>query len=104
MKIDFSTTLKGFDGEPIRDGDGKTITLGSAVVIALTAPRSEDSRMSGDEKFRRGELARIAWQSEKNGQAAELPVEDVAVIKSAVGQGWSTLVVWSAFRLIEGEG
>lgn len=102
MKIDFSATLKGFDGEPIKDGEGNTVTLGSAVVIALTAPQAEDSRMSGDEKFKRDELARVAWQSEKNKQPAELPVEDVAIIKSAVGQGWSTLVVWSAFRLIEG--
>lgn len=102
MKIDFSTMLKGFDGEPIRDGNGNTITLGSAVVVALTAPRSEDARTSGEEKFKLGELARVVWQSEKNNLSADIPVEDVAVIKAAVGRSWSTLVVWSAFRIIEG--
>ena len=102
MKIDFSTMLKGFDGEPIRDGHGNTITLGSAVVVALTAPRSENSRTSGEEKFKLGELARVVWQSEKNNQPADISVEDVAVIKAAVGNSWSTLAVWSAFQIIEG--
>jgi len=101
MRIDFSTTLKGFDGEVIKDGDGKPITLGSATVIALTAARSDDAQLSGEEKFRRGEIARIAWQSDKKKEIADLPVEDIALIKHAIGRGWSTLVVWSAFRIIE---
>jgi hypothetical protein len=101
MQLNFSTVLSGFDGAPIKNG-AEEVTLGSAAVIALTAPRDDDARLAGVEKFKRGELARAAWESWKNGTVVELTVEQVATIKEAIGLGWSTLVVWAAFRVIEG--
>ena len=55
MKVNLETVLKNFDGEEIKDGDGKLFTLRKVYVDCLLAG---EGNLTGQEKRRRGQLAK----------------------------------------------
>ncbi len=100
MRIDFSQAILGYDGQPLTDGT-KPLTLGSVAVDALSATfpaEGGNDRPDGAEKQRRFRLALIAYAAKE----ADLPIEDVALIKKLVGIGYAPLVVGRVYELLEG--
>jgi hypothetical protein len=99
-KIDFTQILTGPDGKAISSGaDAKapSLTLGDVAVTALESALEEDKAMPGAEKFKMDELARRIYKA----KAAVLSVEDVTLIKTRVGKGFSPPVVGAAWRLLD---
>ncbi len=97
MEIDFSKTLEGFAGQPIklRPSDEGGATLGMVCAEALFAALPGDDRLTGTEKAKRGNLGlRIA-----SAKLVELSPEDAAMIRECVGKAYSPLIVARVYEL-----
>lgn len=93
MKIDFSQQLKNLDGVGFHE-DGTPLTLGTMSCAALLAIyQDEGSRLSGEEKFQRYDLAA---KIHKNAEV-EVSAEDVARLKGVIGKFYGTAVVGPAY-------
>lgn len=101
MKIDFSVILMGIDENPMkrRLGSDEIATLKDIAFDALLSIMEGD-RSSGEEKFRRYELA----MKIKNEKDVDLPIEDVALIKKLIGSMYSPLVVGQAWKVLDAGG
>lgn len=108
MKIDFGAKLIGYDGEVVRtqerawekDSPLIDMTLGIASVRALTAGIQEE-RIQGEEKFKRGELARRIYNSSGD---IDISVEDAAIIKKLIGAVFLPTVVEASWPILDGKG
>ena len=89
MKIDFSQVLCGLDGKPMTENDGSAATLKSVTVMSLLAVY-QDERPTGEEKFRRYDVAARV-------QASKDPVDvteaEIKTIKDLVGKFFGPAVV-----------
>ena len=95
MKIDFSQSLLGLDGQVLQN-NGVALTLGTVSVDSLVLVRP-DENIKGDEKFKRYQIARkIHGEAE-----VELAIEQVALIKKLIGKSFGPAVVGPAFELLE---
>lgn len=99
MKIDFSKELIGYDGEPLREGE-KVLTLSIICCNALMNQTEEDTKLPGEEKLRRFDLATIIYASR---EATDLKVEDVSLLKTLIGKLYGPIVVGPCWKLLEGE-
>lgn len=82
---------------PITDLDGKQVdgaTLGSVCTAALLAPNQQDSAETKGKLF---DLALAIHGKE----AADLKVEDVAMLKERVGKCYPPLVVGRTWQLLD---
>lgn len=97
MKIDFSQTLKDFDGKSLADYStdqyGRKVTFvddaGAAIELTLkrvsiNALMKEEQGMKADEKIRRNMLAEKIFAAD---EALDLQAEDVTLLKKLIDQG-----------------
>lgn len=98
MKINFNKILKNFDNNDIVD-DGKPVTLARISMNALMALFNDENMLTGEDKVKRYQLA---LKINKD-PCADLNVEELALIKKLIGKMYGTLIVGSAFALIEDE-
>lgn len=91
-----SVTLKDADKCPT----DKYLTLGRALKTALySVPPNEIASTSGEEKFRRGELAFAL-----NGvSTVKLKIEDAALLKVLTGKLYTPYVVTLIWKLLEAD-
>lgn len=99
MKIDFSKELIGYDGEPLKEGE-RVITLAMVCCNALMNQTEEDTKLPGEEKLRRFDLATVVYASK---EPADLKVEDIVLLKTQVGKLYGPLVVGPVWKLLEGK-
>lgn len=103
--VDFSAVLTDQDDKPVIDCAGKPeecpdknpLTLGKVALRVLTAPFDDERNISGEEKFKRGQLAMRVH----NGGVVTLQAEDVALIKRLVAKGYGPLIVYRAWPLLD---
>lgn len=99
MKRDFGIELVGLKGAKLVDGEGKPLTTGSVSVNALMGQYPDEQGLTGDEKFKRYQLAaRIA-----DGDVLEVSAEEVALLKRLIGKGYLPMVVGPAYLALESE-
>lgn len=108
-EIDFTQDLIGPTGDPLphcvkyNDATPRQcieiapMTLGDAAIEALQNPLDKDKNEPGSRKFQRDRLSRKVW---KNAHAS-LSVEDIALIKDRIGDGWGAAVVGAAWPLLD---
>lgn len=100
MKIRFSRPLKTVSGRALvvegPDGKAKTATLADVAAIALYDLAQPG--MPGEERHRRGKLARRLMGAKE----LDLDAEDVALVKDAIGDYWKPDVVTPAWEMLEG--
>lgn len=97
MLRNFDQTMKDLEGKPIKDENEKEITLKSIAVGALMASYPDEQNLSGEEKFKRYNLA---VKINKGGEI-EVSAEDISDLKKLIGKGFSVLAVGSAYKLLE---
>jgi len=97
MKIDFTKQLKDLDGKTIVEKDG-AITLKSICINSLMANYQDEKNLSGEEKFKRYELA---MKISENGKDVDLKAEDISLIKQLVGKAFTPLVVGQTYKMLE---
>lgn len=98
--IDFTQPLLGVDGKSIPIGDLKkpdAMTLGDAALGALEASLDTDKQLSGADKFKQDQLARKVYGK----RDAILTVEEIALIKTRVGQAYGPMVVGAVWRVLD---
>lgn len=94
MKIDFEQQLKGL-GRPLMAQDGETpLTLKSISIESLMAA-FPDEKISGEEKFKRYQLA------QRISDGDEVSVSEAAKIKDLIGKAYGPVVVGPAYELLE---
>ena len=106
--IDFSKHILGTAGESVCITEVKTIeecpkdkfyTLAVAARNALYAQYEDEKNLSGDEKYKRAELARLISAPGD----VKLKPEDAALLKKLFGKAYGPLVVYQAWRILDGE-
>lgn len=97
MKINFDSVLKHISGENLKT-NGEDLTLKGASIEALIAIAESDRNATGEDKFKRYEIA----MKVNAGGEVELTPEEVAVIKKRVGEVFGVAVVGPAYKLLNG--
>lgn len=103
VDMDFSAVLTDQDGAPIIDCAGPDcaskppLTLGKVAMRSLTASFEDERNLSGEEKFKRGQLAEKVY----SGGSVALSAEDTALIKRLIAKGYGPLIVLKAWRLLD---
>ena len=109
MKLNVNEVVKNLDGESLRKPerlvDGKLIkseklTIKDVVLESLLAFKAGEGSASGEEKFKRYEIASLI----NKGGIVELTTEQVLAIKNRVGEMGYTIVVgyiWSCIEKME---
>lgn len=93
MRFDFDKPILDLDNKPVEDATFKTISLQA---LSVTFPGEEN--LPGEEKYKRYALAiRII-----NGDY-ECKVEEIALLKSLIGRGFTPVVVGRCFDFFEGK-
>jgi hypothetical protein len=103
-KIDFTQVLRDAHGDPFmgqadpQPAPPRAYTLGDVAVNALETPIPDDVKLTGEEKFKMDELARLILSKRANPT-----VEQIATIKARIGKSYSPAMVGAAWRALEGE-
>jgi hypothetical protein len=93
MKRDFSQTLSAL-GQPLPEPAN---TLGSVCVSALMGVYPDEQNLSGDDKFKRYQLAERLHA----GGEQDVSAEDIALLKKLIGKNWSPAVLGPAYEALE---
>ena len=96
MRIDITQSLVGYNGEPVQNMAGVAFTLRAACCEALTAAYP-DEKLTGEEKVKRFELARLLYVEDE----PDVSVEDLALIKQLIGKGYGPVVVGPVWLLLD---
>lgn len=105
MLINFAEVIRTLDGKtPLMNGnpDGTTssepLTLGGLAVEAILR---DGERLPGAEKVRLFTLAQRVYKATKSGEKLDLPVEDVTMIKTKIGDIFPVLIAGQALPLLD---
>ena len=97
MKRDFSTALVGLGDAKLVDGEGVALTLASVAVSALMGTYQDEQGITGEEKFKRYQIA----QRLSSAGTQEVTAEEVALIKRLIGKAYTPMVVGPAYIALE---
>lgn len=104
--VDFSKVFTDTEGKPICTRELKPeqvcpddgfFTLRLAARNALNGVYQDEQNLSGDEKYKRGEIA----QSILSAGEVKLKVEDIALIKRLIGKAYPPPIVFQAWRELD---
>lgn len=104
--IDFSQPVIGDDGKPmcqeaVKDGEpcapDRIATLGRVVKIALYASFPDEQSLSGEDKYKRAEIA----QAITGASDVKLKQSDRELVKKLVGKLYGPLVVYAVWNMLE---
>lgn len=102
MKINFDTVLKGLDGAALKFAtsveETRDMTLKDASISGLTSHVAGDEHTSGEDKFKRYQLAQKVYA----GGEVELTPEESSLIKQRIGKCYGPVVVGPAFVALNG--
>lgn len=97
MKVDFSTPIRDFKGNDVKERDGSVVTLASIATQALSATYDDEKNLKADDKYKRFKIAILVC----DGGEVELSVEHVAELKKLIGKGFGPLVVGRAYEALD---
>ncbi len=100
MKVDFSAPLLDLSGQPIKIDPAKddVVTLGFACLRALTTAFPEDQSLTGEQAFKRLELARRIHK----GAEQELDPAEAVLIRDRVPKIWVLEISGQVYELLKG--
>lgn len=93
MKRDFSQPLAAL-GQPLPEPAN---TLGGVSIAALLGSYADEQGLSGEEKFRRYQLAERIHA----GGMQEVSAEEVSLLKKLIGKNWPPAVLGPAYEALE---
>lgn len=97
MKRDFSIILVGIAGQKMVNEKEEPLTLGSVSVNALLGQYQDEQGLSGEEKFRRYQIAERVSAAD----VQEVSAEEVSLIKRLIGKGYPPMLVGPAYVALE---
>jgi hypothetical protein len=99
MILDLSKPLFDRAGRTLSDAHGP-VTLATAIATALDTVANDKDPVTGAEKMRRYRLASRILESPS---AVPLTLEDAALCKTLVGDGYGPLIVGQIWSVLENE-
>lgn len=97
MKINVKTVLSDVDGSTLKE-KGKAVTLKDVCIAAVLTPNQKDDQKTKMEKW---DIYKKLRDSEEE---CDLQVEEIAVIKTSIGEIYPPLIMGQCFDLIESYG
>lgn len=97
MKRDFGIVLYQLDGDPFLDVKGNPLTLGSLSSTVLGSKYQGDQDLSGDEQYKRYQLAERVYA----GSLQEVTAEEVALIKRLIAKACEPRLLGPAYIALE---
>ncbi len=98
MKIDFKQKVFNLDGDAFKGDDDKTVPLSQFCVSSLLANYGDEQGVTGEEKFKRYELA-----SKIKDKEADVTAEEISKIKLLVGKSFAPVLVGPIYLALEGK-
>lgn len=96
MKINWSAGFVDLEGKEVKEGE-KVLSLGKVAINALCQVVEGDQAMTGQRKFKLGELAnKIVREPD-----SEFEVEEVATVKERIGKLYAPLMVFQSYNLLK---
>jgi hypothetical protein len=96
MKINFDQVLNQLDGKPFMD-EAVPFTLKTASVRALTMVLQEDAAMSGEDAFKRLELARKV----NAGGEVEIDPGDAVTIRNRAAKMYAVTISGQMYEMLK---
>lgn len=111
MKLNVSERVKGLDGKELKERKAPEagseglpaevwITIAKLIVNALLA-LFEHKQVSGEEKFKRYNLANRVLKAEKEGGEMECSLEEANLIKQCAGEALPTFQAGKVWEFLE---
>lgn len=100
MQRDFSQELIGLGGQKLVEANGdeqRPMTLGAVSVNALMGQFADEQAITGEEKFRRYQLA----ERVSDAGVQDVSAEEIALIKRLIGKAYGPVLVGPAFKALE---
>ncbi len=97
MKRDFQQPIVNLEGKPLKDEDGKPVTLCSVALNALLASIPNDI-VTGEAKAKRYALA---LKINDHPGDVNVTAEELTLLKEQIGKIYAPLVVGRAYDLLE---
>lgn len=101
MKVDFNSKILNLKGEPVKDGkENEEVILKDICVNSLLfdKPATQGERpQTGKDKLIKYNLAQKIFV----GGEVEVTAEEITLMKKAIGELYTTLIVGSAWKLLE---
>jgi len=91
----FDNEIKNIDGSTLLQ-DANPVVMKSLLVAALMGSNPSEKDVSGDEKFKRYELA----QKVNAGGNIDLTPEEIVLLKKLVGVSYTPLVVGQVYKIL----
>lgn len=99
LKVDFSKLLNDLSGQPIKnDKGGEDLILKDVAIRALTTALPEDQALTGEQAFKRLELARRIHQ----GGEQELDPAEAVLIRDRVPKIWVLEISGQVYEMLKG--
>jgi hypothetical protein len=97
MKLDTATVLRDLQGNEMMADKDQPATVRLICTNALLGHHADDANISGDEKFKRFQLASRL----NEGKAADVSSEEIVLLKRMIGRSYTPAVVGPMFMLLE---
>lgn len=97
MQLDVTQILYDLDNEAMKNPKGNVATLRWICCEALLSPHPKEQDLDQLEKVKRFQLAKRISKDDK----VELSVDELALLKRLVGQGFPPLVVGLVCEMVE---
>ena len=98
MKINFEQGIFNLDGTEMKTEKGEPFTLRNACVVSLDAATDEVRKMTGEDKFKRGQLAARIYRTK---EPINLKAEEIAIIKTAIGFVYGPHIIHETWNLLD---
>lgn len=99
MKRDFAVELVGLNDAKLAelvDGEQRPMTLRAVSVNALMGQYQDEPHLTGDEKFRRFQLAVRITEGDQ-----DVSAEEVTLLKRLIGKAYTPMIVGPAYLALE---
>jgi len=98
MKVKVNQVLKTFDGQAMKDNDGKGNAIDATVKLAIVnAVLSPVDKETGVDKVKKYELAKKVF----NADEVDLNEDEIKLIKDSVGKSFTPIVVGQIYELLK---
>ena len=106
MNLNLNQTITDIDGKIVVFEEGIPFLLKDAIKRALSAnyideaPSDHSLGLSGEDKFKRWELAMLISQAD---ESIEIKAEDIVLIKRLIGKLFGMVIVGPVWNMLEGK-
>ena len=105
MNINFRKEILNMTDSPIKvEGSEDNFTIGTAAVNALLFSYEDESKISGEDKLKRYNLAKNIQVSMNEKEELETESKDIVFLKTYIGKfGYSPLIYGRCDEILEGK-